>query len=164
LIDRLVDFGRGVPSAAAAAWALALLRIFTGVIWLANEAWKLPPSFGRDEAGGLMDNFLIAEEHAVFGFLRTFMSDVVIPNYTLFGWLVFVVELVAGVLLTLGLFTRLGALIGGIQALIITLLVVQAPTEWFWTYAMLIALHAVLFFTPCAERLSLDSRLRRPRR
>ena len=158
MIDRIVELGRGVPSAATAAWALAGLRIFTGVIWLANEAWKLPPDFGRDETGGLMDNFLIAEQDAVFGFLRTFMSDVVIPNYTLFGWLVFLVELAAGVLLTLGLLTRLGALIGGIQALIITLLVVQAPTEWFWTYAMLIALHVVLFFTPCAERLALDSR------
>ena len=163
MIDRIVELSRGVPSAATAAWTLAGLRIFTGVIWLANEAWKLPPDFGRDETGGLMDNFLIAEQDAVFGFLRTFMSEVVIPNYTLFGWLVFLVELAAGVLLTLGLLTRLGALIGGIQALIITLLVVQAPTEWFWTYAMLIALHVVLFYTPCAERLALDSGLRRRR-
>lgn len=162
MIDRLAELGRGAPSAAAAAWALAGLRIFTGVLWLANEAWKLPPDFGRDEPGGLLSNFRIAEEDAVFGFLRTFMSDVVIPNYTLFGWLVFLVELAAGALLTLGLLTRLGALIGGVQAVIITLLVVQAPTEWFWTYAMLIALHVVLFLTPCAERLALDARL--PRR
>jgi thiosulfate dehydrogenase [quinone] large subunit len=161
LIDRLVAAGSAKPSPAAAAWGLAGLRVFTGVLWLANLAWKLPPDFGKDEVGGLMDNFVIAEEDAVFGFLRTFMSDVVIPNYTAFGWLVFVVELVAGVLLTLGLLTRLGALVGGIQAVIITLLVVQAPTEWFWTYAMMIALHIVLFLTPCAERLALDPWLRR---
>jgi thiosulfate dehydrogenase [quinone] large subunit len=160
LIDRVADAARGRPGAAAAAWGLAGLRIFMGVLWLANEAWKLPPDFGRDDTGGLLDNFRVAEQDAVFGFLRTFVRDVVIPNYTAFGWLVFLVELAAGVLLTLGLFTRLGALIGSVQALIITLLVVQGPDEWFWTYAMFIAIHVVLFFTPCAERLALDPLLR----
>jgi thiosulfate dehydrogenase [quinone] large subunit len=91
------------------------------------------------------------------------VEDVVIPHFTLFGWLVFLVELTAGVLLTLGLFTRVGALVGSVEALIITLLVVRAPHEWFWTYAMFIAINLVLLLTPAAERVSVDAWLSRQR-
>jgi len=136
-----------------------------GVLWLANLSWKLPPDFGRNDPEGLLYNFRRAEEHAVLPFLRSLVEDVVIPHFTLFGWLVFLVELTAGVLLTLGLFTRVGALVGTVEATIITLLVVRAPHEWFWTYAMFIAINLVLILTPAARRLSVDAWLsRRPGR
>ena len=160
MIDRLTGAARAEPGAEATWWALAALRIFMGVLWLANLSWKLPPDFGRDDPEGLLYNFRLAEEHAVFGFLQTFMREVVIPSFTAFGWLVFVVEALIGALLVLGLFTRLAALAGFVQALLITLLVVRAPDEWFWTYAMFLAIHAVLFVTPAARRLSLDAVLR----
>ena len=144
-----------------AAFVLAGIRLFTGVLWLANLSWKLPPSFGRDDPKGLLYNFRRAEQDAVFGFLRSFMRDVVIPHFTAWGAVVFTVELAAGALLTLGLLTRLGGLIGTVQAVIITLLVVQAPNEWFWTYAMLILLNAVCLLTVTDERLSLRPALQR---
>lgn len=145
------------------AYALAGLRIFTGVLWLANLSWKLPPDFGGDDPEGLSYSFELAEQDAVFGFLRDFMSDVVIPNFTLFGWLVFLAELAAGALLVTGVLTRIGGLIGTLQALIITLLVVQAPSEWFWTYAMLIVLNLVCLVAVTDERLSLAPLLQRAR-
>ena len=160
MIERLTGAARAEPGSEAALWALAALRVFTGVLWLANLAWKLPPDFGRDDPEGLLYNFELAEEHAVFGFLQSFVREVVIPNYTAFGWLVFIVEAIVGMLLVLGLFTRLAAFAGFVQALLITLLVVRAPDEWFWTYAMFLAIHAVLFLTPAAARLSLDALLR----
>jgi len=144
------------------AWTLAGLRILAGVIWLANLAWKLPPNFGKDEPEGLLYSFNLAEEHAVIGPLRDLMHDVVIPHFTLFGWLVFGVELAAGVLLTLGFMTRLGGLLGTTQAIIITALIVQAPDEWLWTYVMLVILNAVPLLAPTDARLSID-RLRRQR-
>ncbi len=134
-----------------------------GVLWLANLSWKLPPDFGRNDPEGLLYNFRRAEEHAVLPFLRSLVEDVVIPHFTLFGWLVFLVELTAGVLLTLGLFTRVGAFVGTVEATIITLLVVRAPHEWFWTYAMFIAINLVLILTPAARRLSVDAWLSRRR-
>ena len=163
MIERVAQLWRSSPGGAEAVWALVGLRIFMGVLWLDNLLWKLPPDFGRDAAEGLLYNFRRAEEHAVLPFLRSFVHDVVIPNYTLFGWLVFLVELTAGILLTLGLFTRVGALVGSVQALIITLLAVRAPHEWFWTYAMFIAINLVLLLTPAAERLSVDAWLSRRR-
>jgi uncharacterized membrane protein YphA (DoxX/SURF4 family) len=163
LIHRLLGLARGDTGSRLTPWALAALRIFAGALWLANLSWKLPPDFGRDDPEGLLYNFRRAEQDAVFGFLQTFMRDTVIPNFTTWAALVFAVEALAGVLLVLGLATRLGALVGLAQSVIITLLVVQAPGEWFWTYAMLIAIQAVLLVTPSAERLSVDRLLARRR-
>jgi thiosulfate dehydrogenase [quinone] large subunit len=98
----------------------------------------------------------------VAGPLRDLMHDLVIPHFTVFGWLVFAVELAAGVFLTLGFMTRLGGLLGTTQAIVITALVVQAPDEWFWTYAMLVILNSLSLFAPTGARLSID-RFRRDR-
>ncbi len=130
------------------------------MLWLANLAWKLPPDFGRDDPEGLLYNFELAAEHAVGAPLRTLANDVLIPHFTLFGWIVFLVELVVGLSLLLGLWTRIGALLGVGQAIAITLLVVRAPDEWIWTYLLLIAMSVVVALTPSGARLSVDSRLR----
>ena len=142
-------------------YALAGLRITLGVIWLANLSWKLPPDFGKNDAEGLLYNFRRAEQHALIGPLRDLAQNVLIPHFTLFGWLVFLTELAAGVLLTLGLWTRLGALIGLAQSIVITLLIVKAPHEWLWTYVMFIAIGIVVLITPSGSRLSLDARRKR---
>ena len=57
--------------------------------------------------------------------------------------------------------TRAGALIGTAQATMIMLLVVRAPNEWFWGYAMFLLLNALPLFVPSDTRLSLSSRLGR---
>lgn len=140
---------------------LAGARILLGVLWLANLAWKLPPEFGRDDPEGLLYSFELAADHALVEPLRTLAADVLIPHFTAFGWLVFLVELAVGLSLLLGLWTRIGALLGVAQAVAITLLVVRAPDEWLWTYVLLIALSLVVALTPSGARLSLDARLER---
>ncbi len=141
--------------------ALAGVRLFTGVVWLANLSWKLPPGFGRDDPQGLLYDFRRAERDAVLPFLRDFVGDVVIPHFTPWAALVFAVELLAGTTLALGVATRLGALVGTVQAVVITLLVVRAPGEWFWSYAMLILLDLVCLLAVTDERLSAAPLLRR---
>ena len=144
------------------ALTLAGLRILAGVIWLANLSWKLPPDFGKNDPEGLLYSFQRAEQYAIAGPLRDLMHDVVIPHFTLFGWLVFGIELAAGVFLTLGFMTRLGGLLGTTQAIVITALVVRAPDEWFWTYVMLVVLNSLSLYAPTSARLSID-RFRRER-
>ena len=141
-------------------YALAGLRILLGVLWLANLSWKLPPDFGKNDAEGLLYNFQRAEKHAVIGPLQDISREVIIPHFTLFGWLVFLAELTAGTLLLLGLWTRVGALVGLVQSIAITLLVVRAPGEWVWTYVMFVAIGLVVLVTPSGSRLSLDARRR----
>ena len=82
-------------------------------------------------------------------------QTVVVPNFYLFGWLVFATETLIGVSLTLGLLTRAGALLGTLQS--INLLVAQGGTEEGpWLYVGLIAANLAVLFTPSNRRLSLD--------
>ncbi|MDX6628678.1 MAG: hypothetical protein QOH00_924 [Gaiellales bacterium] len=138
------------------ALALAGLRVFVGIVWIANLSWKLPPDFGRHDARGLLYSFELAHRWAVVGPLRHLVGSVVIPHFTLFGWLVFGIELIAGVLLLLGLMTRLGALLGTAESVAILLLVGRAPSEWFWGYAMFVLLNVLPLLAPADTRLSVD--------
>jgi uncharacterized membrane protein YphA (DoxX/SURF4 family) len=152
------DGGRSVAEAERTLLALSVLRIFVGVIWLANLSWKLPPDFGRDQPRGLLYSFREAERWAFVEPLRDLVQNVVIPHFTLFGWLVFVVELTAGVLLTTGFLTRFGALLGTAESLTIMALVSRAPTEWFWGYAMFVVLNALPLVVVTDARLSIAHR------
>jgi uncharacterized membrane protein YphA (DoxX/SURF4 family) len=127
-----------------------------GVLWLSNLSWKLPPGFGRHDPRGLMYSFQQAEHHAISEPLRRLVADTVIPHFTLFGWIVFVIELVAGVLLLLGWHTRVGALVGLAQSIAITVLTIRAPNEWAWGYALFVAVSLMLALVPSNARLSLD--------
>ena len=142
-------------------YALASIRVFLGALWLSNLSWKLPPDFGKHDARGLLYSFRVAERHAVVSPLRNLVHDVVIPNFTAFGYLVFAIEAVAGTLLLLGLFTKVGAFVGLLQSLAIASLVAGAPNSWKWGYAMLVLLNLIALATPVARRLSLDDRLGR---
>jgi uncharacterized membrane protein YphA (DoxX/SURF4 family) len=105
-----------------------------------------------------MYSFRQAEAHAVSEPLRRLMADTVIPHFTLFGWIVFLVELVAGVLLLLGWHTRAGAVVGLAQSIAITVLTIRAPNEWAWGYALFVAVSLMLALVPSNTRLSLDRR------
>jgi thiosulfate dehydrogenase (quinone) large subunit len=140
------------------AWALVALRLLMGALWLSNLSWKLPPDFGRDQPRGLMYSFHQAEHHALVEPLRRFVAHVVIPHFSIFGWQVFLVEAVAGVLLVLGWHTRVGAAIGLVQSIAITVLTVRAPDQWTWGFVLFVAVSLVLVLVPANLRLSLDRR------
>jgi uncharacterized membrane protein YphA (DoxX/SURF4 family) len=139
-------------------WGFAGLRVLMGVLWLANLSWKLPPDFGRNDPRGLMYSFHQAEHYAVGEPLRRFVAHVVIPHFTIFGWQVFLVETVAGVLLLLGWHTRIGAVVGLVQAVAITVLTERAPNQWFWGFALFVAVSLLLTVVPANRHLSLDRR------
>jgi uncharacterized membrane protein YphA (DoxX/SURF4 family) len=135
--------------------ALAVGRIALGLYWLWEQHWKLPPEFGIHDARGLMFSFQSSIDHPTLGLYRTFLQDLVVPNFYLFGWLVFVTETSIGLSLSLGLLTRLGALVGTLQS--INLLIAQAATEEGpWLYLGLIAANLAVLFTPSNRDLSLD--------
>ena len=130
----LVDptlFGRG----------LAVLRVFFGVILLANGLAKLDPDLGRIDVGAYHANLITRDgargilnfeinqrqirEGAPRGtqvpYLRSFVNDVVLANWGLFQWVVVAVEVVGGALLVLGLATRGAALVALGQQLFLAL-------------------------------------------
>jgi hypothetical protein len=137
--------------------ALTCLRLLVGLIWLRNVVWKVPPDFGERRHDGLYVWTHLAVDHPVFKPFSWAVEHVVLPNFTLFGWAVFVVESVLAVLLLTGTAVRLAALLGIGQSIAIGLSVAEAPGEWPWAYAMMIGIHAVLLFTPSARYAAVDA-------
>jgi uncharacterized membrane protein YphA (DoxX/SURF4 family) len=145
------------PSARLSGIALAVLRILAGLMWLANVIWKFPPDFGEKGRTGLYFWTRLAVDHPVFPPYSWLVEHLVLPNFTAFGWLVFVVETLLAVLLLTGTAVRLAALVGIGQSLAIGLSVAEAPNEWPWAYAMMIGIHLVLLLAPSAQYAAVDA-------
>ena len=143
------------------ALALAAARIAVGLVWISNLTWKLPPDFGRDDARGLLYSFRLAEQHALTSPVRDLVGSLVIPHFSTFGWIVFLVEAVAGVSLVLGFHTTVGAALGTAQSVAIAILVAPAPDEWKWGYLMFVLLNALPLAAPANLRVSIDALQRR---
>ena len=105
--------------------------------------------------------FRVARDHALTSPLRSFADDVLIPHTTAFGWIIFLAGLLTGLSLVLGLATRVGAALGLLQAIAITLLVANAPGEWLYGYLMFVLLSGLLLVLPVSRRLSFDDALGR---
>jgi hypothetical protein len=134
---------------------LAVGRIALGAYWLWEQHWKLPPEFGIHDSRGLMFSFQSSIDHPTLGLYRTFLQEVVVPNFFLFGWLVFVSETLIGLSLTLGLFTRAGGILGTLES--INLLVAQGATaEGPWLYLGLVGANLTVVLTPSNRELSMD--------
>lgn len=110
---------------------LAIVRVLIGCMWFEAMLWKFP----LPVSGGL--KFWTEQEvtRAAFELHRNFVRDLLLPNLSLFGPVVFLAELTFAVSLILGLAVRL------VSALAI-LFVLQLyfgiylpgdPPEWSWT-------------------------------
>jgi uncharacterized membrane protein YphA (DoxX/SURF4 family) len=140
---------------------LAGMRALMGIVWLSLLFDKFPPDFGRHDRDGLMHTLRLAQQHAAIGPLRDLVRRLVIPHFTLFGWIIFLVELAAGTLLLAGFYTRIGTWIGLGASLVMVVFLGHTPHTWRFALVLFVAWHVVLVATPCARRLSLDDRLGR---
>jgi thiosulfate dehydrogenase (quinone) large subunit len=104
--------------------ALTLLRVYLGTVFLVAAIPKLRGDFTSGMAGFLQGK---AMEQS-YPFYRDFIQEVVLPNVGLFARLVTWGELLAGVLLILGLMTRLAAAV----TLLLTLNYMLAKGAWPW--------------------------------
>jgi uncharacterized membrane protein YphA (DoxX/SURF4 family) len=118
-------------------WPIAGSRMLIGILWLFSLRWKLPPDFMPEAGRGLLDWLQLEVEHAAFPFYGDFVSSIVIPNFTAFAWIIFLTELLVGLSLLSGTFTRLGAAIGLLMALNLGIGLLEVPGEWPWSYVML---------------------------
>ena len=89
--------------------AVAIVRIVTGIIFVAEGVSKIAGDFVR--GGFAQDVREIAAERS-WPFWRSFLESVVAPNAGPFGWFFALAELALGIALLLGLFTRAAALCG----------------------------------------------------
>ncbi len=142
--------------------ALSGNRSLIGLLWLASLRWKLPPAFiAPDGHRGLMEWLQLEVAHPTVGLYADFVANVVIPNFTLFAWLTFLVELAIGLSLALGLFSRLGAAAGLLWSLNLTVGLLSVPGEWPWSYLMLVMWHGLFLVSIDRQSWGLDALRRR---
>jgi len=133
------------------------LRLLAGLLWLYNVSWKRAPDFGQDNDTGLYHFTALAVSDPVFPPYSWVVENLVLPNFTPFGWVVLVAETTLAVLLLSGAFVRLAAALGVAQSAAIGLSVALAPGEWPWAYAMMVGIHVVLLFSAAGRYLSVDA-------
>lgn len=153
----------GAATVAAIAWqrvpaqrqpralGLLCLRIAVGVCWWQQSLWKIPPNYD-----GLLYWMKQLSQHAAIPLQGQLVGAIVIPNIAVFGPLVFAVEVAIGVSLILGLFSRLGALLGALMAINLWLGLYSAPGEWPWTYGFLVIIQLLFVIDPPGRILGTD--------
>lgn len=144
---------------------IALTRIAIGILWLFSLRWKLPPDFAPATGKGLLDWMQLMVQHPSFDFYAAFVQNVVIPNFAFFAWIIFLAELLVGLGLLTGTFTRIAAVVGLLMSLNLGVGLLEVPGEWPWSYIMLAMWHALFFVANAGMVLGIDGLLaaRRPR-
>lgn len=142
-------------------WPIALIRMAIGFLWLFSLRWKLPPDFTPSSGPGLMDWLILEARYPAFELYGQFVDSVVIPNFTLFAWIIFLAELLVGLSLLTGTLTRLGAAVGLLLALNLGIGLLEVPHEWPWSYIMLAMFHGIFLVTAAGRVWGIDAWLRR---
>lgn len=99
-----------------ATW-FTLLRIYTGVFWLAHGIPKFLDSDKFMPPGGFMPKVVANAVSSQTGPYHDFLAGTVVPHIGLFAELVRLGEVLTGCALLLGVFTRFGGLVGCFLAL-----------------------------------------------
>jgi uncharacterized membrane protein YphA (DoxX/SURF4 family) len=139
------------------------IRILAGLLWLANIHWKVPGDFGQDNGGGLFKYAASVSRHSPFAPYTWVTEEIVLPNFTAFGWFTLISETLLALLLLAGWKTRWVALAGaGLSVpIMLSVLYYDRADEWSWSYLLMIGVHVILFATNAGMYLGLDGVLAR---
>ena len=124
-------------------------------MWWQQTIWKTPPAYG-----GLRFWMEQMVKYASSGLQSHFVSDVVLPHYAFFALQVYMSEVLISACLLLGVWSRLGALVGSAMALNLMFGLYRSPSEWVWTYVFLVILMVQFAVQPPGRSLGLDALLR----
>jgi uncharacterized membrane protein YphA (DoxX/SURF4 family) len=131
------------------------IRIVLGVFWLLQLTWKPPPNFGCPDKGFC---FWLDQEiqHPLIPLYGEFIGAVVRPHAILFGWMTTVTEVLIGLSLIFGVFTRLGALVGTLWGLNLLIGLAKVPNEQPWYYAFIVLLNFLYVALGGSGQISVD--------
>ena len=130
---------------------IALLRFVVGTMWWQQSLWKIPPNYD-----GLLFWMRQIVAHSSVPLQARLVDQQVVPHIGLFGPLVYLVEVLIGVSLMLGVLTRPFAVLGLLMTLNLWLGLYSAPNEWPWTYGFLMIIQALFVIDPPGRRLGLE--------
>jgi hypothetical protein len=152
-------------------YGMVLARLVIGWMWITQLQWKMPPLFGcppnfavstslQSRTSGLCDWTGLMAQYSLWPPHRAFVANVVAPNLSWMGWGIWLMEVFIAASLILGVFSRLGGLVGLLQASNLYIGLTALPFEWYWTYGMMVVLHLVFFSVPPGRTLGVDAWLR----
>ncbi len=138
-------------------------RITVGLMWLANVHWKVPPDFGENNNGGLFKYSDSVTRNSPFAPFTWLTEEIILPNFTLFGWFTLIIETILAGLLIIGYRTKIVSLIGAAMAVPIMLSVIyyDRADEWSWAYILMITAHLLLYASDAGAFLGVDGVLRK---
>jgi thiosulfate dehydrogenase [quinone] large subunit len=134
--------------------ALALARIFFGLLWFQQIAWKMPPDFG-----GLRTDVVREIHYTILPGYSGIIRNVFLTHISILGAFIWTAELLVGVSLLLGLCSRLGAALALLLSIQLYVGIAYAPGEWYGAYGMLLMLSLLLVALPAGRRLGVDQML-----
>ena len=121
--------------------AIAVFRIFSGVVFLTNGLAKLVPGISGTRFGFLIDSSgargIIAHDaknHPVHLY-HELVYNLFLPNWSVFGPLVGITETAAGLMLVLGVASAAGAVLAALLSLHIQFAALFI-NEWLYEYAV----------------------------
>jgi hypothetical protein len=139
-----------------------MARLIMGAMWWQQTLWKLPPYYTDNpgvEDSGLRHWIAEMVNNAAFGAQSAFVQKVVQPHFQLFAPQVYATEVFIAVSLTLGLFGRLGGLLGTLMAINLWLGLYRASYEWPWTYFFMALLMGTFTVFQAGRSLGIDAGL-----
>jgi uncharacterized membrane protein YphA (DoxX/SURF4 family) len=150
---------------------MLIARLVIGLLWFTQLLWKMPPSFGcppnfaastsiTARTTGLCDWVGLMTVYSKIPLQASLVKSLVVPNLSWMGWLIWLMEAFVAVSLFLGVLTRLGGLVGLLQALNLFFGVSAVPGEWYWSYGQLATLGLIFLVIPSGRFLGLDAWLR----
>ncbi|MGO8944183.1 MAG: DoxX family protein [Syntrophobacteraceae bacterium] len=136
-------------------------RIIVGGMWWEQTFLKLPPYYTElpgTQDSGLRHWMLEMVDNASFSTQSQFVKEIVLPHLSVFAPFVYAVEVFIATSLILGLFTRVGATLGALVAVIMWLGLYRAAYAWPWTYLFLIVIQVSFVIFDAGRSLGLDAK------
>jgi uncharacterized membrane protein YphA (DoxX/SURF4 family) len=148
--------------------SIAVLRIFFGVVYLTNGIAKFVPGIAHLPGGYFLIDSQAAKaiiqhnarNHPV-ALYHSLVFDLFVPHWNVFGPLVGLAEITAGLLLLLGLASALGALLGALLAIHVNFSDATGP--WLYEYATEWVPLLCLVFMRAGRTWGLDGVIGNPR-
>ncbi|HSF04160.1 MAG TPA: TQO small subunit DoxD [Methylomirabilota bacterium] len=134
-------------------WPLALFRIAFGLLYL-DFALQKAPWIGFGWLRGWIEKEIATP---AFPWYATLLREVVLPNFTAFAMVSFLVEMALGVALLVGVMTRLAGLAGFFWQINIALGSYAVPGEWYWIWPLLTLPQFCFAFGDAGRVLGVDA-------
>lgn len=145
--------------------ALVTLRIASSWSWI-NGAFfgkdkKIAPDFLSGAGVTSRVESFFGKSGALYPWIAHFLNTTVVNNAAFFAWLIFAGELVAGICLLLGLFTRLGGLAATLSAVLNLMAAAGGGGDSIGQNYLLLLLGLIFLIVPAGRYIGLDGVLQR---